>query len=79
MIVVLFIYRLDENVAGTYEEGEYFEQQEAENFIEQGKLLHWACIYIHLLWSPELFKSIDDFENLFTKDMKTILPPYVEI
>jgi len=33
---------LDENVAGVYEEGEYFEPQEqdSENFVEPGKLLH---------------------------------------
>ena len=40
MIVVLFVYRLDENVVGAYEEGEYFEQQEPEHFVEQGKILH---------------------------------------
>ena len=34
------LYRLDENVAGVYEEGEYFEQQEPEHLVEQGKLLH---------------------------------------
>ena len=39
VIVCLFIYRLDENVAGVYEEGDYFEQQEPEHFVEQGKLL----------------------------------------
>ena len=41
---------LDENAAGVFEEGEYFDQQEQdpENFAEQGKLLHWACIYIPL-------------------------------
>ena len=42
------MYRLDENVAGAYEEGDYFEQQEPEHFVEQGKLLRWACIYISL-------------------------------
>jgi hypothetical protein len=33
---------LDENAAGVFEEGEYFDQQEQdpENFAEQGKLLH---------------------------------------
>ena len=38
---VLLVYRLDENIDGTYEEGEYFEQQEqdSENFAEPGKLL----------------------------------------
>ena len=46
----MLVWRLDENVAGVYEEGEYFDRQaqEPENFAEQGKLLHWACIYIHL-------------------------------
>ena len=42
------VYRLDENVAGVYEEGDYFDQQEPEHFVEQGKLLRWACIYISL-------------------------------
>ena len=32
-------YRLDENVAGVYEEGDFFEQQGPEHFVEQGKLL----------------------------------------
>ena len=40
IVACLFIYQLDENVAGVYEEGEYFEQQEPEHFVEQGKLLH---------------------------------------
>ena len=41
VIVCLYciVYRLDENVAGVYEEGDYFEQQEPEHLVEQGKLL----------------------------------------
>ena len=31
---------LPATVAGVYEEGDYFEQQEPEHFVEQGKLLH---------------------------------------
>ena len=67
-LLVLFIYRLDENVAGVYEEGEYFEQQEPEHFVEQGKLLRWACIYILLIGLHAIFQSSDnDFEKHFYK------------
>ena len=77
------LYRLltlDENAAGVFEEGEYFDQQEQdpENFAEQGKLLHWACTYIHLFWfTCFTITSINDlrgvchesydFENPFPK------------
>ena len=81
VIVCLFVcYRLDENVAGVYEEGDFFEQQEPEHFVEQGKLLRWACIYIFPFDYMQYSKvELMTLKTLFTKDLKTILPPYVEI
>ena len=56
------------------------EEESRDIMLKTGKLLHWACIYIHLFWSHEIFQSSDNvFENLFTKDMKTILTPYMEV
>ena len=72
--------RLDENVAGTCEKGEFVEPEEQDqgHFAEQGKLLHWACTYIHLFWfTCFIITSINDlcggchgsydFENPFPK------------
>ena len=48
----LFVYRLDENVAGFIEEGEFVESedQDPSHFAEQGKLLselapNYICIF----------------------------------
>ena len=48
----LFVYRLDENVAGFIEEGEFVEPEDQDQvpFAEQGKLLSelapkYICIY----------------------------------
>ena len=79
-MLVLFAYRLDENVAGVYEEGDFFEQQEPEHFVEQGKLLRWACIYTSLFDYMQYSKvELMFLKTFFTKDIKPILPPYVEI
>ena len=77
---VLLVWRLDENVAGVYEEGEFSDRQaqETENFAEQGKLLHWACIYLHLFRHKKLFKSTNDFENLLQVH-ENYFATYVEV
>ncbi len=46
----LFVYRLDENVAGVIEEGEFAEPEDQDqgHFAEQGKLFsELASIYIY--------------------------------
>jgi hypothetical protein len=51
--LVLFIYRIDENVVGVVEEGNFIESedQNQDHFAEQGKLPPELAphIYMHLL------------------------------
>ena len=50
-LFVLLVKRLDESIVEVIEEGKFVEPEEQNQYhLEQGKLLHWACIYIHLFW-----------------------------
>ena len=76
-------YRSDPWEGFIGEESEFIslinEEKSRDIMLKTGKLLRWSCIYILLFWLHAIFQSSDNvFENLFTKDMKTILPPYVE-
>jgi len=76
----LLVWRLDENVAEVYEEGEYLDQQaqEPENFAEQGKLLHWACTYIHLFCHMS-YSKVSMILKTFLQVHENYFATYVEV
>ena len=88
----MFVYRLDENVAGIIEEGEFVEPEDQDqgHFAEQGKLSsELAFIYIYFGSHVLLIKSKSylygvchksyDFANPFPNYKYIILTPYMEI
>ena len=76
----MLVWRLDENVAEVYEEGEYLDPQaqEPENFAEQGKLLHWACIYIHLFCHMS-YSKVPMILKTFLQVHENYFATYVEV
>ena len=84
-LLVLFIYRSDENVAGVYDEGEYFEQQEPEHFVEQGKLFaELAFTYLYfdymqyskvviMIFTKPFYKGYENYFATLCRNVEYIL------
>ena len=77
----LFVWLVDVNVAGIFEEGEYFEQQDQDqgHFVEQGKLFSELALPTYASTFITCLLSKQDLQNPFQKYMDIILPPYVVV
>jgi len=81
----LFVYRLDENVAGFIEEGEFGEPEDQDpcHFAEQGKLLSelapkYICIYFGqmIILKAMFYKT---FRKIYGYYFATLCSSYIKL
>ena len=81
----MFVYRLDENVAGFSEEGEFVEPEDQDqgHFAEQGKLLSelapkLICIYFDQMIYSENQWFTKPFQKVYGNYFATLCSSYMQ-